>query len=495
VNAARVAELFAELLDVDPGVVETRLAAEPPELAAEVRALLHHDAAADSFLEKPPLLAETPPLEIPATIGRFQVTRQLGRGGMGVVYAAHDPELDRNVAIKVLGGSLFDTSGKSRLLAEARTAAKLSHPHVVPIYEVGERDGDVFVVMELVEGSVLSQKLATVERWQDILILLLQAGDGLSAVHKAGLAHRDIKPDNVLVGLDGRARLADFGLATAETGKAASAGTPLYMAPEQWLGRGGDAKSDQFAFAVMVVEALTGKHPFYEATVPQIVERVRAGKLSIVSRPEIPAELFNALERSLSPDPEQRWGSVEILLEELRHVAGPGFDRDLRVGRRARILSSFIILAMPFVGYPFARMRLGDHASSRDLFLMALPMNAALFAALPFLWRIMKRNAVNRAAFRVLWMGPVVVISSRFVSMLGGLPANQVFAHDLLALAVVITSAAFNVHRAFAVAAAGCLLLSFLAALFPAWWLEAYALGIFLIGLSTVLIWAKVSRS
>ena len=205
----------------------------------------------------------------PLRIGRYLVERPIGAGAMGLVFRARDAELDRAVALKLLRRSLDsddDERLEQRLLGEARALAKLAHPNVVAVFEVARHDGELYLVMELIEGPTLSAWLLAAARTTDeVLAMFAQAGRGLAAAHAAGIVHRDVKLDNVLVGADGRARITDFGLATgalagplpevhgddiALTMTGALAGTPAYMAPE--VLRGGDAtpQSDQFGFAV-----------------------------------------------------------------------------------------------------------------------------------------------------------------------------------------------------------------------------------------------------
>ncbi|MCA9686497.1 MAG: serine/threonine protein kinase, partial [Myxococcales bacterium] len=215
-----------------------------------------------------------PPLDDlprPQEIGHYTVIGTLGAGGMGVVYVAHDRRLDRRVALKLLRRADAGETARARLLREAQAMARLSHPHVVAVHEVGTHDNQVFLAMEFVGGSNLRAWLNMRPRsWREIVAVFLQAGSGLVAAHEAGLIHRDFKPDNVLVGDDGRVRVADFGLAhgrqnqeptpisfdsnitldkpLTETG--AVLGTPAYMALEQHLGRKVDARCDQFSFCV-----------------------------------------------------------------------------------------------------------------------------------------------------------------------------------------------------------------------------------------------------
>ncbi|WP_434421646.1 serine/threonine-protein kinase [Nannocystis pusilla] len=204
----------------------------------------------------------------PSRIGRFVVLRELGAGAMGVVYAAYDAKLDRRLAIKVLSDKYPGEHelGTSRLEREAQALARLSHPNVVQIYEVGPIEGGIYIAMELVHGRTLREWLADAPRdWRAVLAVFMQVGAGLQAAHASGVVHRDIKPDNIVVGADGRARVLDFSLAApidrqAEldalgdmrvsspllTQDGGFVGTPAYMSPEQFLGTPTDARSDQF---------------------------------------------------------------------------------------------------------------------------------------------------------------------------------------------------------------------------------------------------------
>ena len=265
------------------------------------------------------------------TIGHFRIVRELGAGGMGVVFEAYDPDLDRRVAIKVVKGPSASTEAGARLIREAQAMAKLAHPHVVAVHEVGTIEGQVFLVMELVPGETLGAWLETPRPWREIVGAFVQAGEGLAAAHAAGLVHRDFKPTNVLVDHGGRVRVGDFGLARdddelgderPELAKGSDeplaakgndqvaakgsdrqakgshrqvAGTPGYMAPEQRLGDPVDARADQYAFAVSLQQALKN--------VPGVPRRVRA-----------------ALTRALAMDPDDRYPALDLMLHELRRA-------------------------------------------------------------------------------------------------------------------------------------------------------------------------------
>ncbi|MGB1700967.1 MAG: serine/threonine-protein kinase, partial [Nannocystaceae bacterium] len=244
-----------------------------------------------------------PEENIPDKVGRFTVLDQLGKGGMGVVYTAFDEELGRKVAVKLLHdrGALGNTRRNRRFLREAQAMAKLSHPNVVTIYEVGLHEGKVYLAMEYVRGVTLKHWMRSKLRpWEEVLNVCCAAGEGLSAAHESGLVHRDFKPENVLLGRDGRVRVLDFGLARQVDTSAALAreevevsiapdlpqdfladeitvpgsivGTPAYMAPEQHLGDEADARSDQFSFCVAMWEALYGQRPFRGKTLADIGE-------------------------------------------------------------------------------------------------------------------------------------------------------------------------------------------------------------------------------
>jgi tetratricopeptide (TPR) repeat protein len=272
-------------------------------------------------------------------VGRYVVRGLLGTGSMGIVLSAYDPVLARKVALKLLlpSGAAGTTQGASRLEVEAQAMARLSHPNVVAVYEV-DRVGDrTFIAMELVEGSTLRGWLRERPRgWREIVEMFVAAGRGLAAAHAAGLVHRDFKPDNVLIGRDGRPRVSDFGIvaSTSEplaagsepTGDAPmhrSSGTPGYMPAEQWAGRPVDARSDQFAYCVALWEALWRRRPFPGETRGELRAAVEAGALvEPPSEPRVPRRLVAALRRGLASDPAARWPDLGALLDTLARAAG-----------------------------------------------------------------------------------------------------------------------------------------------------------------------------
>jgi eukaryotic-like serine/threonine-protein kinase len=280
------------------------------------------------------------------TLGRFVVLDRLGQGGFGVVLAAYDPDLDRKVAIKLIHPRLFQyispEDAKQRLLREARSLAQLSHPNVVAVHEIGTFGEAVFIAMEFVPGRTLRDWIVKDRPGrEDILEVFVAAGRGLAAAHRAGIIHRDFKPDNVMICTDGRVRVLDFGLArAAEEGTAARRaerpagtgddvdivltragavmGTPAYMAPEQHEGRPADARTDQFSFCVSLYEALYGMRPFPGSTLPELSSSVIAGQLRAPPPDSgVPRSIERALVVGLATEPAARHATMDELLAEL----------------------------------------------------------------------------------------------------------------------------------------------------------------------------------
>jgi tetratricopeptide (TPR) repeat protein/predicted Ser/Thr protein kinase len=294
----------------------------------------------------------------PVRVGRYRIVERLGRGGMGVVYAAHDDELDRTVAVKVLRADLArDDGSRRRLLREAQAMARLSHPNVGHVYEVARHGGQVFIAMERVVGSTLRAWCRAPGRtWREVVRMHASAGDGLAAAHAVGLVHRDYKCDNVLVGEDGRPRVLDFGLARSDLEPSSSddgitlpsggdgsritrdgtvLGTPAYMAPEQHSGGSVDTRADQFSFCVALFECLYGERPFRGSSMAELRERVRTQPpVSIDPRAHgVPAGLHAAIVRGLAVDPDERHPAMTDLLAALReHLRDPSRTRWIVVG-------------------------------------------------------------------------------------------------------------------------------------------------------------------
>jgi len=317
------------------------------------------DSGLHSTDDEPTLLTPKPKRR-GQSFGRYVVLHELGSGGMGVVYAAYDPELDRRVALKVLGAAASEETGRARLLREAQTMARISHPNVITVHDVGEVDDRLFIAMELVDGVDLKRWLADGDHaWPEVLDVLLQAGRGLAAAHDQGLIHRDFKPANVLVGQDGLVRVLDFGLArrfgspnddvaVSDTGDAdissshnshteqltrtgAVAGTPAYMSPEQHARAELDGKSDQFSFCITAFEALFGERPFEgSGRMALMLATTQGNRRPVPKSTAVPRRVVDAVLRGLEPKADDRWPDMRALLEQLEYK--PASRRALALG-------------------------------------------------------------------------------------------------------------------------------------------------------------------
>lgn len=275
---------------------------------------------------------------------RYAVVKELGHGGMGTVYLANDRKLVREVALKLhRAGS---GAGGDRLQREAIAMAQLAHPNVVNVFEIGEHDDRMFVAMEYVKGGTLRSWLAEAPRdWRAIIAMLIATGRGLAAAHAANLIHRDFKPENVLVGIDGRPRVGDFGLARSDgaptkvdpdslavalTVTGGIAGTPAYMAPEQLHGEVVDARCDQFAFAVVAWEALYGKRPWQGTTISTLYEAIERHELPKVSS-QVPERVRRVIEKGLATKTSDRYPDLTAMLADLQAAASPRTTRNAGV--------------------------------------------------------------------------------------------------------------------------------------------------------------------
>ncbi len=295
----------------------------------------------------------------PLRIGRYTVVRRLGEGGMGTVWSAYDETLDRRVAIKVLSGREHSRESRARMLREAKALARLNHPNVVQVFEVGELGEDLFVAMEYVVGESLQQWLATPRSFGEVLAVFVQAGRGLQAVHHAKLVHRDFKPDNVVVGDDGRVRLIDFGIARLDgeeadhppatplleladrgsdrlTRTGQFIGTPAFTSPEQLRGLAVDPRADQFSFCVTLFRAAYGVPPFTGQTLSAVALDVLSGELADPPRPPgVPAGLRPILVRGLARTRDQRWPDMGALLDALERLGARRRGRAIAVAAAA----------------------------------------------------------------------------------------------------------------------------------------------------------------
>jgi serine/threonine protein kinase/tetratricopeptide (TPR) repeat protein len=310
--------------------------------------------------------------EPPARIDRYLILGTVGEGAMGIVYRAFDPDLDRKVALK-LRNDRWSSQGNraARFLREAQSLARLKHPNVVTVYDIGFVADQMFISMELVDGMPLSGWVKAQPRgWRETLAVAIGVGRGLAAAHAAGLVHRDVKPDNILIGKDGISRIADFGLArmvgddAAEPDGDASVdppspsphsvlaepltrtgsilGTPSYMAPEQAVGAPPDARGDQFSFCVAFYEALYGEHPFDTSNQAALQAAICAGAIRPAPRgTAVPAWVREPLLVGLSADPDRRHASMSALLRALENDPAP---------RRRTILAALAVAGLVVAG-------------------------------------------------------------------------------------------------------------------------------------------------
>ncbi len=345
-------------------------------------------------------------------VGHYRVLERIGAGAMGEVFAAFDPRLGRKVALKVLRMDLtapVAAAQQARLVLEAQALARITHPNVVSVYEVGLVEGHIFIAMELVDGPTLSGWLAAQPRtWRQILDVFVAAGRGLAAVHAAGMVHRDFKPDNVLIGSDGRVRVTDFGLArvaatdedelarfplapevgAAEFGKITRQGTllgtPAYMAPEQLRGEPATPASDQFGFCVALFEAFSAQRPFVGSSVDEL-RKAQAQRPPSPRRWRAPGFAQSAIRRGLSLEPADRYASMDALLARF----ATGVRRPAQLRRLALLLAT--TSAMALAAWPLWHRamcpRLDATWSAARQSRLAAAFSASGIPAAPMVWR------------------------------------------------------------------------------------------------------------
>jgi tetratricopeptide (TPR) repeat protein/predicted Ser/Thr protein kinase len=335
-----------------------------------------------------------PSLARGASVGRYLLLDLLGQGGMGVVYKAYDPELDRPIALKLLHTKESEPAQQERLLREAQALARLSHPNVIAVYDVGTFGGSVFIATEFVEGKTVRKWLTEARRERrEIVAAFRAAGEGLMAAHRAGLVHRDFKPDNVMIGEDGRVRVLDFGLARAAKAEPTAAseatrppeapaappmepdsswdsqrsgsllatplthagaitGTPRFMPPEQHRGEAIDERADQFSFCVSLYYALYGGFPFGGESEEDLLANVVAGRIrEPPAGSNVPRWLRQVLLKGLQASPADRYPSMAALLEALAK------DPSVARGRFLRSAALVVIVGSSFVGWRVAQRR------------------------------------------------------------------------------------------------------------------------------------------
>ena len=339
----QISDLFHAALERDAATRDAFLrgaASGDEDLLREVQSLLASRRQSGQFLEEPAwgvaadLILDGPVAAslVGRTVGSYRIVNEVGRGGMGVVYAAEDERLRRSVAVKALTPEYTrDATRRERLVREARAAAALSHPAIATIFSLEEIDGNVYIVSELVHGRTLRDELRDgplpPAQLKPVLIAIAEA---LCVAHQSGIVHRDLKPENIIRRDDGQVKVLDFGIARSPTATAPTAtrltqagtalGTPGYMAPEQLSGADVDARADQFAFGVLAWELATGEHPFGTdaASVLARMTELIEGRTAGLSRTLPLPGLDRIVRRCMRAAPHERYPSTEALLADLR---------------------------------------------------------------------------------------------------------------------------------------------------------------------------------
>jgi hypothetical protein len=462
----RIGALFDEALSLDEAGRErllAREAASQPRVAAEVRALLRAHEQSGEFLERPAwmaapeLLSES--LDAPLTgrrIGPYDVREEVGRGGMGVVYAAEDARLGRAVALKMLPSAFSrDPVARERLSREARAAASLSHPCIATVYALEEIDGDLFIATELVRGTTLRAALAAGPYPRERLLeTVTQIAEALDAAHRHGIVHRDLKPENVIRSDDGRLKIVDFGIARTISpvpdGQAGLTltgtrlGTPGYMAPEQLRGQPVDARVDIFAFGVMAYELATGSHPFGGSDPAALLERLLSNDPPL-SRPIEPPGLDAIIRVCLNGNPEGRYASGTELVQALRSLPAKSAAGDARVpALRAAWWWKFHQVAVAFltigavITVGVRRQWIGQYGSA--IFLAVLVLATMSTTLRLHMWFVSEFQPALLGTLRARVLRWVVVFEALLVTLFMGIGIRFSGPHDGTAAQLVVVA-------------------------------------------------------
>lgn len=324
----KVQMYFEAALAIDPQKRQTFLqeqCGQYPDILDEVLGLLLADEATKPFDNPLPVVVGAVAVKRGARVGPYQISEQIGVGGMGVVYQALDTRLERQVALKFLPSHLSNEGARQRFMAEARAASQLDHPNICTIHDIGETDdGQMYITMPFYDGETLSRRITRgpvpVLTAVDIA---LQVGDGLAAAHNRNIVHRDIKPANIMLGGDGGVKILDFGVAKVEnvhlTSTGMSIGTLAYMSPEQLRGDQVDGRTDVWALGVVFYEMLTGKRAFPGKSLPEILDAVLRFGLDMLNTlpPDVPPLVGQVLQTAMARELDERYSDMPSMLDDL----------------------------------------------------------------------------------------------------------------------------------------------------------------------------------
>ncbi len=300
--------------------------------------------------------------------GRYQINNELGKGSMGVVYRAYDPQIDRVVALKVLRPDRISSETfVQRFFKEARAIGRLSHPYIVTVYDVGHDHDTIYIAMELLEGKPLNEIFAdNVFGINDIVQIGAQIAETLNYAHNKGIIHRDIKPTNIVLTNEGHVKITDFGIAriedpmaTQQTQAGEILGTPSYMSPEQVRGEIVDGRSDLYSLGVLIYEFVTGKRPFTGETMASVFQSITQDRPIDPARvnPKIPKVLSNVIKKCLSKNPNDRYSSGQEMANALRSCLLRR-DASVQMPRPSTVISrpESVLIHKPTLNIPFGKI-------------------------------------------------------------------------------------------------------------------------------------------
>jgi len=438
---------------------------------------------------------------------------------MGAVFAAYDEQLDRKVALKLLHPTgVEQRAQRQRVLREAQALARVAHPNIVHVYDVGEVNGQIFIAMEYIAGMTLAAWQRERRSSRDVLRVYRQAGAGLLAVHQTGLVHRDFKPDNVLLDRKEHARVVDFGLArllnseigisvagkregsasmpalrTPVTADDVIAGTPGYMAPEQYSGGVVDSRSDQFSFCVAVYEALYGCMPFAGDTVAEISANVLAGRLlPAPAATLVPIEVQRALLRGLAVDPNARFPTMAELLTALDVEE----ERDPAGARSARRIVSIVgVTVASIVALGTSIKATPRTVTAREMVIVGAAVAAAIHVGAMVFRRSLLANAFHRGLARLMQIAMGTVLGVRCLGLALNLDIAVLVPIDLMVMGGGIAAVAYQYLPAAWWLAAGLIAASPATVLWPQYALQIGNAGYLLLPIGITYLWSQAGSN